>query len=164
MSTYPGTPSPASAESCYHRGTPKKKPRELLPVGRKRKVDADVTRKLEEAFAVDGTVAEACAYAGISDTTYYEERQREPTFADKMDRAQQFCFVLAKKTVLQAMTDNDGNLAMKWLKNRQRDRYHEKVEQDVKQTTVEEVIAHVEAGAEYAARFDVPVAEKRAGS
>jgi len=42
-----------------------KKPWELLPVGRKRKVDPDVTRKREEAFAMDCMVAEARAYAGI---------------------------------------------------------------------------------------------------
>ena len=115
----------------YDRGmTKKKKPTELLPVGRKRVIDADITRKLEEAFSMDCTIEEACAYAGISDDTYSRERKRDPVFAEKMDRAMQFPFVLAKKTVLQAMKDNDGALAMKWLKNRQRDRYHEKVTQE----------------------------------
>jgi hypothetical protein len=50
--------------------TKKKKSWKLLPVGRKRSVDPEVTRKLEEAFSMDCTVEEACA--GISDTTDYD--------------------------------------------------------------------------------------------
>jgi hypothetical protein len=44
--------------------TKMKKPWEVLPVGRKRSIDAEVTRKLEEAFPMDCTITEACAYAG----------------------------------------------------------------------------------------------------
>src|SRR5437763_224382 len=115
--------------------TKKKKPRSRALVGGRPTVMTDeVVRKLEEAFSMDCTVDEAVAYAGIGARTYYDERERNEAFAQKMDRAQQFPFVLAKKTVLNAMKDDDGALALKWLKNRQRDRYHEKVEQEVKGT------------------------------
>ena len=52
-----------------------------------------VIRKLEEAFMIDATVGEACANAGIGHTAYYDEINRNPEFADKMDRAQQFPFL-----------------------------------------------------------------------
>ncbi len=46
---------------------------------------------------------------------------------------------------------------------RQRDRYHTKLEQEVRQTTVEEVVDEVEAQTEYPEQFEVPGAEKEAG-
>lgn len=93
---------------------------------------------------MDCTIEEACAYAGISDDTYQRERKRDALFAAKMDRAMRFAFVLAKKVVLQAIDRGDGPLAMKWLERRQRDRYHTKVEQEVKET-VEDLIKAQEA-------------------
>jgi hypothetical protein len=133
---------------------PKKKPRKgSRAVGRPTVFTEEVVRKLEEAFSMDCTDEEACAYAGIGERTYYDHKAADEAFSQRVERAKQFCFVLAKKTVLKAMQDDDGALAMKWLKNRQRDRYHEKVEQDVKQTTVEEVISEVEQGTEYTERF-----------
>lgn len=136
-------------------------PKALVPVGRKRVIDEAVVRKLEDALSWDCTVEEACAHAGIGVRTYYDERDRNEEFAQRMERAQQFPFVLAKKVLVVAMKENDGNLAMKFLKNRQRDRYHEKVEQDVKQTTVEEKIDQVEKDTDYPEHFvaDSPTAE-----
>ena len=37
--------------------------------------------------------------------------------------------MVMKKTVVKAANDGDGQLALKWLKARQRDRYHERVEE-----------------------------------
>jgi hypothetical protein len=54
--------------TCYDGAmTKKKKPWELLPVGRKRSVNEEVTHKLEEAFAMNCTIVEAFAYAGIEE-------------------------------------------------------------------------------------------------
>ena len=71
---------------------------------------------------MDATVTEACAFADISRQAYYDECKRDLAFLDRMERAQQFPFMLAKKTVVQALKANDGHLALKWLKNRQRER------------------------------------------
>jgi hypothetical protein len=121
---------------------PKKQTRALI--GRPTVMTDEVIRKLEEAFMMDATDGEACAFAGIGETAYYDEKKRNPEFADRIHRAQQFPFMLAKKTVLNAMKDDDGALALKWLKNRQRDRYHEKVEQEVK-GTLDDLIRQQEA-------------------
>ena len=67
--------------------TEKKPSRELLTPGRKRRIDAEISRKLAQALAWDCTVEEACAYAGISDTTYCQERHRNTAFAEEMGRA-----------------------------------------------------------------------------
>ncbi len=44
------------------------------------------------------------------------------------------------------MKDDDGPLALKWLERRQRDRYHTKIEQEVQQKSVKEVLDKVEGG------------------
>src|SRR4051812_7276828 len=111
--------------------TKKKAKGQSLAVGRPTVFTPEVIRKLEEAFMIDATVPEACANAGMGKSAYYDECNRNPAFVDKMDRAQQFPFLLAKKAVVQALQTNDGNLGLKFLKNRQADRYHEKIEQEV---------------------------------
>ena len=70
------------------------------------------------------------------------------TFAEN-GSAEQFVFVLAKKVLGKAVDRGDGNLALKLLDRRQRDRYHTKLEQEVRQTTVEEVLDEVEEQTEY---------------
>lgn len=101
-------------------------------MGRPTVFTQEVLQKLEEAFKMDCTNKEACAYAGISESVYYHECQQNPDFLERMERAQQVPFMLAKKVLLTAMSKEDGNLAMKFLKNRQSDRYQEKSEQKVK--------------------------------
>lgn len=122
-------------------------------LGRPTVMTAEVILKLEEAFKCDATDGEACAFAGIGESTYYAQRDSNEAFREQMDRAKQFPFMLAKKTVMQAMNDKDGGLAMKWLKNRQRDRYHEKVEQEIRERPIEEVIKEVDENANYAEKF-----------
>jgi hypothetical protein len=130
----------------------KKKSRALVG-GRPTVFTDQVLQKLEEAFSIDATVREACAYAGISESVYYLECNRNPQFVERMERSMQFAFMLAKKVVVQAMKENDGNLAMKWLKNRQRDRYHEQIDEVVKEAPVEELIKEVEQGTKYSEQF-----------
>jgi hypothetical protein len=135
------------------RRSQKKPKRELSPIGRPTVFTPEVVLKLEEAFKMDCTDGEACAYAGIGQATYYAERARNEAFRDRMDRCKEFPFMLAKKTVLTALATDDGALAIKWLKNRQRDRYHEKVEEVVKQEPIEELIREVDQSAEYPEQF-----------
>ena len=145
---------------CYDPGMTKKKPRKTraVTIGRPTVFTDYVLQKLDEAFMMDATVREACAFAGIAESTYDAEAAGNPAFLERMERAMQFPFMLAKKTVVEAMKAKDGPLAMKWLKNRQRDRYHEKVVEEVKQIPIEEMIDEVEKGAEYSESF-APKAE-----
>jgi hypothetical protein len=99
------------------------------PIGRPRKIDETVVGKLIEGFKDDFTVEEACRFAGIHKDTYYEECKRNPSFADEMDRAQDYPLILAKKWVLNAIRnpESDDGLALKFLERRQRDRYSPKI-------------------------------------
>jgi hypothetical protein len=53
----------------------------------------EVVRKLEEAFTMDCTDEEACAFAGIGLRTYYDHRAADEDFSQRMERAKRFCFV-----------------------------------------------------------------------
>src|SRR5690349_21207215 len=132
----------------------KNKSKPLLPVGRKTVVTPEVVRKLEEAFSMDCTDEEACAFAGIGERTYYDHKSSDEQFSQRMERAKRFAFVLAKKTIMIALNKEDGNLALKWLERRQRELYHTKVEQDVKQVPVEEILDQVEENADYPEQFE----------
>jgi hypothetical protein len=76
-----------------------------------------LVQKLREAFCMDFTITEACAYAGISRRAYYDECKRNPRFLDEMDRAQQVPFALAKNVLTKAIQEGDGVFSLKWLKN-----------------------------------------------
>jgi predicted DNA-binding protein YlxM (UPF0122 family) len=124
--------------------TKKKAKTRALVGGRPSAFTEEVVKKLEEGFCMDFTITEACAYAGISRQAYYDECERKPQFLDRMERAQQVPFALAKKGLFNAMQKEDGHLILKWLERRQRDRYHTKVEQEVK-GTIDDLIRQQEA-------------------
>lgn len=104
--------------------TPKK-------TGRPTKMTPDVVAKLTEGFQHDFTVEEACRFAGISKDAYYDERKRNPAFADEMDRAQDFPLIVAKNRMfayINSQRDGYGALALKFLERRQRERYTPKLD------------------------------------
>ncbi len=58
-----------------------------LDTWRPTKIDEACIKKLQEAFRADCTVEEACAYARISPTIYYERLKRDKVFAERMDES-----------------------------------------------------------------------------
>ena len=99
-------------------------------------------QKLEQAFQIDATVPEACAYAGVSKSTYYNWLKDIQGFAGRMEAAKQLFFMKAKKAVVMGIEKNDGRLALDVLKSRQRDRYVERKELSaVIPTTLDELTA-----------------------
>lgn len=122
----------------------KKKLKAKHPGGRPRKITEAVAAKLEEFFRIDATVEEACNQAGIDKTTLYREMERNPEFRNRIARAQEYPFLIMKKVVVKAANAGDGKLALKWLQNRQRDLYHERVDQKIS-GSIDELIKAQEA-------------------
>lgn len=69
-------------------------------VGRPIEFTEDVVRKLEEAFALDCTVEEACFYADISRQTYYVKIKEFPYLSDRFDELRQRPFLKARQTII----------------------------------------------------------------
>ena len=62
-------------------------------------------QKLEELLSQDVTIESACKFVGISESAYYEERDRNPEFREKMLKAQEYPMVLANRTIAKAIRD-----------------------------------------------------------
>ena len=64
------------------------------------KLSPEVVNKLEEVFALDGTVEEACFYAGISRQTYYVWIKNNKELHDRFEELRQRPFLKARQTIV----------------------------------------------------------------
>lgn len=99
--------------------------------GRPTVITDDAIQKLEEAFKWDATIGEACRYAGISESTYYDHYNKNKQFSEKIDRARDFIFELAKKNIERAVSEGDTELSVKLLKMRQNKIYNERTVNEI---------------------------------
>lgn len=81
------------------------------------KLTPEVVKKLEEAFAMDCPVSEACLYAGISRTTYYEWIKLNPELANRFEELRDKPVLKARSTIVQGL-DNVGTA--QWYIERKR--------------------------------------------
>ncbi|HWY79106.1 MAG TPA: hypothetical protein VNW29_01990 [Candidatus Sulfotelmatobacter sp.] len=75
---------------------------------------ADLTAAFQNGFNVD----EACSYIGINPSTYYRHLKKNPSFAEKMERAKLFTELKAKERVTQILvkgSDRDAGPMARWL-------------------------------------------------
>ena len=97
------------------------------PWGRPTVITDEVIQKLESIFRIDWTVWEACSYAWIWTSTYYDHINSNEEFSVKMKAAQDYPYILARKTLMKWIKDWDNRAAIEYLKRRDR-RYNDKQE------------------------------------
>lgn len=73
-----------------------------------------VIGKLESVFAMDGSIREACYFAGINPDTYFEFIKKNPEYTERFDALRNRPVLLARQTVMKKLTENYGN-AMDYL-------------------------------------------------
>lgn len=99
------------------RGIPqKKKPKKTGPKKEIKLTDITI-KKLEEAFAIDCTVEDACFYAEISVQTYYNWISRHPDLKKRFEELQARPVLLARQTVVKKIPESYAN-AMDYLKKK----------------------------------------------
>lgn len=74
-------------------------------IGRPSKETELTVKKLEEAFALDCSVEEACFYAKISRQTYYTWVKDDPALLDRFEELRQNPFLLARQTIVKSLTN-----------------------------------------------------------
>lgn len=111
--------------------------------GRPSATTSDVVAKLTEAFKLDVTVEEACAYAGISKDTYYRKTKSDPAFSDEMERARLFASWKARRSVIGGM-EHDPHLALKYLERKRKAEFSPRSEIDVEGVTLTDLIRQAE--------------------
>lgn len=89
----------------------------MADVGRPLEFTTEVVRKLEEAFALDATVTEACFYAGISRDTYYRHTKEDKELSDRFEALRSNPVMLARQSVV-AGIKTDPDLALKYLERK----------------------------------------------
>lgn len=85
------------------------------------KLTPETIRKLEEAFAIDASVKEACYYADISTDTYYRWIKEFPELSDKLERLREKPILKARQTVVKSLDNPD--YAFKYLERKKKDEF-----------------------------------------
>ena len=71
--------------------------------GRPTVMTRELVNKLEEVFALGGTDAEACLYAGISRQTLYDYQTKNPEFIDRKELLKENPFLKARRTIIKSL-------------------------------------------------------------
>ena len=82
------------------------------------KLTPETVKKLEEAFAIDSTVEEACFYADISRQTYYQWIKAHPKLADRFEALRENPILKARQTIAKSL--DDPNIARWYLEKKKR--------------------------------------------
>ena len=93
-----------------------------------------IVAKLEQAFAYDCTVLEACAYANISKDTFYRYLKAHPEFSDRIEQLREMPVLQARQTVVTALK-NDSDLALKYLERKKRKEFATRTEKEIKEVS-----------------------------
>lgn len=88
--------------------------------GRPSVVNEDMLRKLEVFIASGMSVSASCYMAGLSKSTYYEHKELDKEFADRMRMAEEWATFRARQIILQAIDNGDTACARWYLERKAR--------------------------------------------
>jgi hypothetical protein len=94
--------------------------------GRPSKMTPDTVKKLEEVFALDGTVAEACFYAEISRETYYTWIEKNKELSDRFEALRQRPFLKARQTIVKSL--DNPQYAFTYMAKKKKDEFSDRTE------------------------------------
>ena len=94
--------------------------------GKFTKLTDDVVKKLEEIFLLDGTVEEACFFAGISKQTLYNWFKDNPKMQERMDALRNEPFLKARRTIVKNL--ENPQYAFEYMKRKKKDEFSERAE------------------------------------
>ncbi len=86
----------------------------------------EALKKLEEVFAIDGTVQEACFYADITPTTYYNWLEKKPELVERFEALRNRPVLKARQTVVQSLNTPAG--AQWYLQRKRKTEFSERTE------------------------------------
>lgn len=95
-------------------------------MGRPEVIQGEKLVLLKQAFAIGCTDEEACAYAKIPTSTFYEYQKRHPDFLEEKERLKKEPVLKAKHTVVKSLDDIQN--AQWYLERKARDEFSKRVE------------------------------------
>lgn len=100
------------------------------PVGRPRTITTEKLEKLEEAFKLGCTNREACFYADVAESTFYDFLREYPEYSDKIAMWKDYQKIKARYVVHKALEKGDRDMAKWYLERKARDEFSTKQEID----------------------------------
>ena len=111
-------------------------------VGRPTVVTPEVVAKLEYGFMRGMNDTEACLYADISRSAFYDYCNKNPEFTDRKEELKKQPSVKAKLNVTEAIEQGDVDLSKWYLERRNKDEFS--LKQEIKADVTEEVTINLE--------------------
>jgi hypothetical protein len=99
--------------------------------GKFTKQTPEVVKSIEEAFAMDCSIAEVCLFANITRQTLLNWREKDPEWSERLDELRENPFLLARQTVIKGIKENYSN-AMDYLKRKKRKEFGDNVDMTTK--------------------------------
>ena len=102
------------------------------------KFTPETINKLEQAFAIDCSIAEACFYADISVETYYTWCEKHAELSERLQRLRLRPILAARQKIVTAITNGPGTAdAWQYLIRKRKEEFAELKKNEV---TVQEVV------------------------
>lgn len=95
---------------------------------KKQKQTPEVISKLEQAFAIGSSTREACFFAGISESTYYQWCKDNPSLMERMKLLKQKPVLKSRQVVMTALNNNDVATARWYLERKCKDEFSQRSE------------------------------------
>lgn len=100
--------------------------------GRPHKMTESVVNKLEEAFAMDCSISEACVHADISRQAFYNWKEKNPKLFDRFELLRSRPFLKARRTIVAHLDDPD--YAFKYMERKKRKEFSTRIETENENT------------------------------
>lgn len=97
-------------------------------VGRPRSITPEKLEKLEEAFKLGCNNREACFYADIAESTFYDFLKEYPEFSEKINVWKEYEKIKARMVVHKALEHGDKDMAKWYLERKAKDEFSTKQE------------------------------------
>ena len=94
------------------------------------KLTPEVRVKLQQAAALDCSIAEMALYCDVSRETIYTWLEKDQELSDEIDRLRERPVLAARQTVVKGVSESYSN-AMDYLKRKKKLEFSERVENDI---------------------------------
>lgn len=98
------------------------------PVGRPRAITPEIIEKLKDAFKLGCTNEEACYYAEIGKSTFYDFIKEYPEISEEFNECKHYEKIKARMVIHNALEHNDKDTAKWYLERKAKDEFSTKVE------------------------------------
>lgn len=109
--------------------------------GRPKKITEEKLRLLKEGFLKDLTDEQACQYADVKPSTFYDYQAAHPEFSEQKKLWKTNIGLKAKINIATAIEEGDKELSKWYAERKMKDEFSTKVEQELTNITPQIVVA-----------------------